>query len=129
MEWVLAIFGGAVGAAIINGIFGLIGKRLDRKAVKADREAEKAVIDCASRGAEIAAVGKRVDALYTASRLQMYDRIKYLGKSYISKGSITAEDLEDIIAMHNCYHTDLGGNGFLDNLMEQVKHLPIVTKY
>lgn len=128
MEWVLAVFGGAVGAAIINGIFSLIGKRIDRNAVKADRNEEKKTLACEARGREIAAVGERVDALYTASRLQMYDRIKYLGKSYISKGEISSEDLEDIIAMHNCYHTDLGGNGFLDNLMAQVKCLPIVTK-
>jgi hypothetical protein len=27
--------------------------------------------------------------------------------------------------MHACYHDDLDGNGFLDNVMKQVKNLPI----
>jgi hypothetical protein len=27
--------------------------------------------------------------------------------------------------MHQVYHDDLNGNGFLDNLMRQVKNLPI----
>lgn len=58
-------------------------------------------------------------------RMLLYDRIKHLGKGYINKGCITSEELEDIISLHNCYHDDLGGNGFLDSIMSTVKHLPI----
>lgn len=58
-------------------------------------------------------------------RMLLYDRIKHLGKAYISRGSITTEELEDLIAMHKTYHDDLGGNGFLDALMKSVKALPI----
>lgn len=58
-------------------------------------------------------------------RMLLYDRIKHLGKSYIQRGSITSDELEDLIAMHRIYHDDLGGNGFLDALMASVKSLPI----
>ena len=58
-------------------------------------------------------------------QLLLYDRIKFLAKCYINQGFITAGDLEDINRMWECYHNDLGGNGFLDSLMSQVKILPI----
>lgn len=61
-------------------------------------------------------------------RMLLYDRIKHLGKGYINRGCITSEELEDILSLHECYHDDLGGNGFLDSLMTTVKALPIKTK-
>lgn len=59
------------------------------------------------------------------TQVLLYDRIKCLGRHYISEGEIDAEDLEDIIEMHRVYHNELGGNGYLDTLMENVKKLPI----
>ena len=96
MEILLAIIGSGALSSIIAGIFSLIQNRKNKK-------------DGVSKGV----------------RQLLYDRIKYLGRCYISDGTISAEDLEDLMQMHGIYHTDLGGNGYLDNLMEQVKHLPI----
>lgn len=127
MELLKAFLGGAGGAALVAGIFALLQWRLNRKATKEDKAADRKVADCKARGEDIARVEKRVDALYVANRIQMYDRIKHLGKSYIRQEEISAEDLEDLIDMHKCYHDDLGGNGFLDEIMEQVRHLPIKT--
>lgn len=59
-------------------------------------------------------------------RQLLYERIKYLGKCYIANKQISCEDLEDLIAMHKIYHTDLDGNGYLDTLMDAVKKLPII---
>lgn len=58
-------------------------------------------------------------------RMLLYDRIKHLGKAYIQRGSVTSDELEDLIAMHKIYHDDLGGNGFLDTLMCSIRALPI----
>lgn len=58
-------------------------------------------------------------------RMLLYDRIKHLGKAYIQRGSVTSDELEDLITMHKIYHDDLGGNGFLDTLMDSVKALQI----
>lgn len=127
MEVILAIVGGSCGAAIVAGIFGLIQWRLNRKASKEDKAADRKAADCKARGEDIARVETQVKALYKANRIQLYDRIKHLGKAYISRQEISPEDLEDLIDMHRCYHDDLGGNGFLDEIMEQVRHLPIKT--
>ena len=35
------------------------------------------------------------------------------------------EYLEDLLDMHKLYHDELGGNGFLDSVIDQVRHLPI----
>ena len=99
MEILLAIIGSGALSSIIAGIFSLVQNRKNKK-------------DGVSKGV----------------RQLLYDRIKYLGRCYISDGTISAEDLEDLMQMHGIYHTDLGGNGYLDNLMEQVKHLPIKSK-
>ena len=57
----------------------------------------------------------------------LQDRIKYLAKHYIAGAEISAEDLEDLLRMHEVYHK-LGGNGYLDTLICAVKNLPIITK-
>ena len=58
-------------------------------------------------------------------RMCLYVMIKDRGRSYLKQGFITAEDLEDMIMMHKVYHDDLGGNGYLDQIMTQVKQLQI----
>lgn len=60
-----------------------------------------------------------------AMRLIMYRSIKQDAKTYIERGYVRPDELEDIVAYHNCYHGDLGGNGFLDSLMEKIKRLPV----
>lgn len=66
-----------------------------------------------------------VDGISNGVRLLLYDRVKYLAKSYIEQGFIWAEDLEDLQRMWECYHNSLDGNGYLDNLMANVHRLPI----
>lgn len=61
--------------------------------------------------------------LENANKIIMKDRIKHLGKSYIERGNVSLDELEDLHEMHQCYH-DLGGNGFLDQLMKEVDSLP-----
>lgn len=128
MSIIYAILGGAAGAALISGVTSIVLWLLDRKAQKEDTAAASQTADCAARGKEIKAISDKVDAMYLADRLILSDRIKHLGKTYIARCEITAEELEDIMAMHECYHTDLGGNGFLDNIMRQVQELPIKAK-
>jgi hypothetical protein len=99
--------GGGFSAALVSGLIQLLLWRLNRKAAKEDKNNDS---------------DKHVK---NALRILLYDRIKYLGRCYIEQGFVTADDLEDIVAMHKCYHDDLDGNGFLDTLMAQVKALPI----
>ena len=60
-----------------------------------------------------------------ASRLLMKDRLRFLCTHYIQQGWIYEDELEDLMAMHNCYHESLKGNGFLDKQMERVNELEV----
>lgn len=128
MEIFKAILGGAAGAAFITGVFSLIKWFLERKAKKADRKEERSTDDIRKIEARVSETQDTVDNLVIAMRMQMYDRIKHLAKSYIDRGHITVEELEDLDKMHDVYHGPLQGNGFLNELMEQVHHLTLRAK-
>lgn len=53
-------------------------------------------------------------------------KIKELAKQYIQQGEVTQEDLQDLERLYDSYHA-LGGNGFLDNLMNAVRKLKIIA--
>lgn len=127
MQILLAILGGGVGTALVGGIFTLIQWKLNRKAAREDRAEEAGAASCAARGQEIRDLKRLVNVLVEADRTILYDRIKHLGKSYIARGYITVEELEDIDLMHGVYHDKekLGGNGFLDALMKTVHALEV----
>lgn len=113
-EVVTALIGGSMGAAIVAGAFSLLRWRLDRKAVKDDR----------AEDIEAAAEEKLANVI-AGQRMLLYMEIKRLAKDHLREKSITTEDLEDLVEMHCIYHDQLGGNGFLDSLMHQVRKLPI----
>ena len=122
-----SILSGSLGTALIGGLFALIQWRLNRRAALADRETEAAAGVCAARGQEIRELKTMMGVLIEADRTILYDRIKHLGKSYIARGFVTVEELEDIDLMHTVYHDKdkLGGNGFLDALMKTVHTLEV----
>ena len=123
MEFLTNLFGGAFGAAIVAGLFGLIQWRLNRKAQKEDKAADTKIASCAARGQEIADLHKKVDSVIVAVMISYKDRIKHIDKSYIRRGYVFVEEYEDLKQMHYVYHTELGGNGFLDDLMNEVNQL------
>lgn len=124
MEFLKTLLGGAGGAAIVAGLFGLITWRLNRKAQKEDRAAAKKEAASIQENTAMQKLNQRIDILFLADRTLLYDRIKHLGKSYIARGYITVEELEDLKRMHQVYHDPdkLDGNGFLDDLMDAVTH-------
>lgn len=124
MELLIAILGGSVGAALVGGLFGVWTTKFKRKAEMEDRAENIRVADCATRGAEIKALSNRLDIALEVDRMLLYDKIKYLAKSYIKRGYVTVEELEDLNAMHKLYHDKdkLDGNGFLNDLMNTVRN-------
>ena len=124
MDVLIAILGGSVGAAIVAGLFGVWTTKFKRKAEKEDRAENTRVADCAARGEEIKALRDQMKIALLADRTILYDRIKHLGKSYIARGWVTVEELEDLNMMHGVYHDKdkLDGNGFLNNLMDTVNN-------
>lgn len=125
MDFLLTIVGGAVGAAFITGAFGILKWILDRKAAKADRKEDKEDAKVKQRDTELEEINSQLSNLTIAVRTQMYNQIKKDGKAYLTRGSISTEELEDLLAAHTVYHDVLKGNGFLDSLIEKVKRLPV----
>lgn len=127
----LAIAGGAAGAAVINGINERWKFKANRKAAKEDRAEEKAdkteelTKTLTELQDEIKALKKSDAAQSEALKLILLDRVLYLGKGYIAKGEISYDDRRRFHAMHNCYHTGLGGNGDADLIVEGVDALPL----
>ena len=95
MEVLLAVIGSSAMASVISGIFGLIK---DRKA--------------------------KDDGLEAGVQILLYDRIKHLCLKYCEAGYISSGDYEDLVKMHQVYHNNLHGNGFLDSEMASVDRLP-----
>ena len=105
-ETIIAACGGAATA----GLFSVILWVLNRRAAKKDKSDEKK------------------DGTAAGVQILLYDRIKTRCCKYIEIGEITTEDLEDLMRMHQIYHDDLNGNGYLDELMNAVHALKIVKR-
>ena len=95
MEVLLAVIGSSAMASVISGIFSLIK---DRKS--------------------------KDDGLEAGVRILLYDRIKHLCLKHCEVGHISADAYEDLVKMHQVYHNNLHGNGFLDSEMTNVGKLP-----
>lgn len=65
-----------------------------------------------------------IKALQDGQRIILHDRIKFLGRSFVLEKEIDLDDRADLLEMHRIYH-ELGGNGNLTQLMEDVKRLPL----
>lgn len=90
-----------------SGVSSIIVVLLQRKWAKQDKHDE------------------RVDALVDATKVQMIDRVRWLGRAYIEAGEIRLEDKENLKEMYAAYKR-LGGNGHLDTIMCEVDHLKVV---
>ena len=95
MEILLAVLGSSALASLISGVFSLVANRK-----KAESGVEAGV------------------------RILLYGNIKHLGTKYTARGFITPDEYEDLTRMHAVYHNALNGNGFLDDIMDQVRRLP-----
>ena len=67
------------------------------------------------------------DALVAGLKVLTVDRVRYLGKCYISDRSISLEDKENLEEMYRAYK-GLGGNGHLQTVMDEVERLPVQGK-
>lgn len=123
MELWQAFMVGAGGAAAVKGLFDLIHWFLNRRAKKEDDDAAREREEEQQEKVDFGELNRKIDVLFLADRTILYDRIKHLGKTYLARGYVTVEELEDLKHMHEVYHDPdkLNGNGFLDDLMNAVK--------
>lgn len=124
-EVLLCLLSGGVAAAIIKAAESLITWKLNRKAAQEDKEEAKQESEEQDLKTAIMRLEKDITSLRTGERVILHDRIKYLGKSFIEDKEVDFDDRQDLVDMHSVYHNELGGNGNLDSLMEEVMKLPI----
>lgn len=96
-----------IGAVTGSGVASVVIACLQRKWAKQDKH------------------DARVDALVDANKVLMIDRVRMLGKQYISDGEIHLEDKENLIEMYRAYKK-LGGNGHLETVMSEINHLKVI---
>lgn len=128
----LALLGGGVAVTIIEGIKEAIAWRRNRKALQEDRAAEneekKTEERISNLESDVSEIKALASALVESQKNILFDRIQYLCRRYISEGNIDFDDLRGVNNLHHSYHDELGGNGDLDVLMEQVRKLPLKPK-
>lgn len=66
----------------------------------------------------------KLDALLEAQKVLMIDRVRDLGERYIIRGHITLDEKENLVEMYQAYK-NLGGNGHLKTVMEEIDRLPV----
>ena len=126
-EFWTTLFGGSVMVCILEGVGEALRWRRERRAKKEDRVEEKKDRDGERDKERIDKLETKVDALVESEKYVLYDRIRYLGQGYLSKGKIDFDDRRILNDMHHVYHDKLGGNGDLNVLMDAVNGLPLIT--
>lgn len=116
----IAAFSGAI-TALANGW-------IESKKKKREKDDSTAQILAKLKELEdkIDNIEDRLGGLERAQKITMHERIKRLAAKYCEAGQISFSDYEIIKQMHEIYHNDLHGNGFLDAVMEDVDNLPKV---
>lgn len=114
-EWYIVLLGGTSAAALISTIGNIILHLLQRSERKKERQNDRQQ-----------EMQDKLDAIGKGVMLLELDKIKHIGLKFIEQGSITYEDRAILHKMHNNYHKELGGNGDLDQIMEEVDELPLV---
>ena len=64
------------------------------------------------------------DAVVAGLKVLTVDRVRYLGRCYITDGKISLEDRENLEDMYRAYKS-LGGNVHLETVMDEVRRLPV----
>lgn len=108
---IIAVIGGILGGSAVAALINQIGESV--------RQRRKHKYETNSNQ------DKELDALKEGLKWVIYDRIRYLGQTYISAKAIDFDDRRILNEMHRCYHVGLSGNGDLDNLMKEVNELPL----
>lgn len=75
--------------------------------------------------ADLESINRKLDNLTENQKLTCVDRIRFMAKQHIAKGSIDIEDKETIMNLFQSYKK-LGGNGHLDIIMKEVEKLSVV---
>lgn len=113
--WELILTSGAI-VAVITAAANIAVWKLNRKAQLEDNEGRNIERVLASIEEKIDCMKASQELYSHALQVDMKDRITYLGKRYIRAGEISLAERSGLIAMHEAYHSDLGGNGDLDAL-------------
>ena len=66
---------------------------------------------------------RKISTIENGVRAMLRNDIIELADKYLDAGEIPVYGMENLTAMYDAYH-ELGGNGTITKLVEEVKHLP-----
>lgn len=127
------IVGTFVGPSVVVALITFLASRMSRKDAIKDKEQsteeqfEKVNVRVKNVETKVEDMSTKIDSVGLLSKTQAYDKIRHLAVQYINAGTISIDEYENLVDMHSAYE-QLGGNGFLDQLMEDVSHLKKTTK-
>ena len=111
----LSFLGSGTASAVILAVLNRYWKKKDEKEAKQLVTPEM-----------ITKLENKIDKSVNAQKVITKERIRYLGSCYIYSGKISLDDKTTLHEMHDAYE-DLGGNGALDTVMEEVDKLKIAS--
>ncbi|MBO5969233.1 MAG: hypothetical protein J6S14_12130 [Clostridia bacterium] len=113
-------------AASSGTLTAIANARIDAKKKQREKadDTQKILTKLEELEAKIGCLESKLDGLEKAQKITMQDRIRRLATKYIEAGQISVADFQNIKTMHEIYHKNLHGNGFLDDIMEDVAELP-----
>lgn len=116
-EFFISVLSSGVCSAIFGGIFLLLQTKQKHK--YETKELDKRV-----SAEKIEELMHSIEKMHRGNRAILRDRLKFLARAYIANGSIAFDEKHDIDEMYHAYR-DLGGNGALTAMMEQVDRLTV----
>ena len=118
----------AVASLMVSWMLGRLTKMLDARAAKKGKMPPEYI----QLKAELEELRKQFaderEAQRAADRVILEDRIRFIGRGYIHQGYIFAEDKELLMRMWEVYHNQLGGNGYLQTVMDGVNSIEVRYK-
>lgn len=129
-ETIIAIAAAVAGLASAFSVGSLIKFHFERKDSK-DEDRQKVhehTEEIKDLRADISAMGDRMELIEAMCLGSLYDRAKFLGEQYISRGYITTDEYEDWLKyLYTPYHAG-GGDGTIDRIKTELDRMSMLVK-
>ena len=129
-ETIIAIAAAVAGLASAFSVGSLIKFHFERKDNKDEdrRKIHEHTEEINEIRRELSRVNEQMDLIKAMCLGSLYDRAKFLGEQYISRGYITTDEYEDWLKyLYTPYHAG-GGDGTIDRIKAELDRMSMLVK-